>query len=188
MKIKLMLLAVTLVSLSGGAAAFDLGKFLEDRVKEELNKDKPPQPEPSQTTKQAPAASQSAPRRRLGRAESRRGATGLCPVRRVLAGGGKPHRQPDFRQPAGCGATGARRQAAELCQPGWPLGGAAKWAPGRHLAFRRARHRGYHAFAAPGGYIFVTKGLYRLLNNEADLAGCWGMKSPMSPRSIISRC
>lgn len=28
-----------------------------------------------------------------------------------------------------------------------------------------------NAFAAPGGYIFVTRGLYRLLNNEAQLAG-----------------
>src|SRR5512142_2756101 len=31
-----------------------------------------------------------------------------------------------------------------------------------------------NAFAAPGGYIFVTKGLYRLLQNEADLAGVLG--------------
>ena len=28
-----------------------------------------------------------------------------------------------------------------------------------------------NAFAAPGGYIFLTRGLYRLLGNEADLAG-----------------
>lgn len=28
-----------------------------------------------------------------------------------------------------------------------------------------------NAFAAPGGFIFVTKGLYRRLNNEAELAG-----------------
>lgn len=28
-----------------------------------------------------------------------------------------------------------------------------------------------NAFAAPGGYIFVTRGLYRLLGNEAELAG-----------------
>jgi predicted Zn-dependent protease len=31
-----------------------------------------------------------------------------------------------------------------------------------------------NAFAAPGGYIFVTKGLYRLLNTEAELAGVLG--------------
>lgn len=28
-----------------------------------------------------------------------------------------------------------------------------------------------NAFAAPGGYVFVTLGLYRMLQNEADLAG-----------------
>ena len=28
-----------------------------------------------------------------------------------------------------------------------------------------------NAFAAPGGYIFVTRGLYRLLNDEGELAG-----------------
>ncbi|MBU1692112.1 MAG: M48 family metalloprotease [Gammaproteobacteria bacterium] len=28
-----------------------------------------------------------------------------------------------------------------------------------------------NAFAAPGGYIFVTRGLYQLLDNEAELAG-----------------
>ena len=31
-----------------------------------------------------------------------------------------------------------------------------------------------NAFAAPGGYIFVTLGLYRLLQDEADLAGVLG--------------
>lgn len=28
-----------------------------------------------------------------------------------------------------------------------------------------------NAFAAPGGYVFLTKGLYKRLNNEAELAG-----------------
>lgn len=31
-----------------------------------------------------------------------------------------------------------------------------------------------NAFAAPGGYVLVTKGLYRQLNNEAELAGVLG--------------
>jgi predicted Zn-dependent protease len=31
-----------------------------------------------------------------------------------------------------------------------------------------------NAFAAPGGYVFLTKGLYRKLNNEAELAGVLG--------------
>lgn len=28
-----------------------------------------------------------------------------------------------------------------------------------------------NAFAAPGGYVFITRGLYRMLNDEAELAG-----------------
>ena len=31
-----------------------------------------------------------------------------------------------------------------------------------------------NAFSAPGGYIFITKGLYRTLQNEAELAGVLG--------------
>ncbi len=31
-----------------------------------------------------------------------------------------------------------------------------------------------NAFAAPGGYVFLTRGLYRELHNEADLAGVLG--------------
>jgi predicted Zn-dependent protease len=31
-----------------------------------------------------------------------------------------------------------------------------------------------NAFSAPGGYVFVTKGLYALLRNEAELAGVLG--------------
>lgn len=31
-----------------------------------------------------------------------------------------------------------------------------------------------NAFAAPGGYIFITRGLYKLLNDEAELAGVLG--------------
>jgi len=31
-----------------------------------------------------------------------------------------------------------------------------------------------NAFAMPGGYVYVTRGLYRLLKNEADLAGVLG--------------
>ncbi len=31
-----------------------------------------------------------------------------------------------------------------------------------------------NAFAAPGGYVFITKGLYKLLRNEAELAGVLG--------------
>jgi predicted Zn-dependent protease len=35
-------------------------------------------------------------------------------------------------------------------------------------------HDSINAFAAPAGYIFVTRGLLKQIKNEAELAGVWG--------------
>lgn len=43
--------------------------------------------------------------------------------------------------------------------------------PGLPWRFGVIESEDINAFAAPGGYIFLTKGLYRRLNNEAELAG-----------------
>ncbi len=43
--------------------------------------------------------------------------------------------------------------------------------PGLPWRFGVVDSEDINAFAAPGGYIFITKGLYRRLNNEAELAG-----------------
>lgn len=43
--------------------------------------------------------------------------------------------------------------------------------PGLPWRFGVVDSEDINAFAAPGGYIFLTKGLYRRLNNEAELAG-----------------
>ncbi|MEW6678863.1 MAG: M48 family metalloprotease [Pseudomonadota bacterium] len=43
--------------------------------------------------------------------------------------------------------------------------------PGLPWRFGVIESEDINAFAAPGGYIFITKGLYRRLNNEAELAG-----------------
>ena len=43
----------------------------------------------------------------------------------------------------------------------------------------------FNAFAAPGGYIFVTKGLTDRVADEAELAGYWPMKWFTSPQNII---
>ena len=39
-----------------------------------------------------------------------------------------------------------------------------------------------NAFAIPGGYVYVTRQLVALMNNEAELLACWAMKSAMLPR------
>ena len=46
--------------------------------------------------------------------------------------------------------------------------------PGLPWRFGVIESEDINAFAAPGGYIFLTKGLYRRLNNEAELAGVLG--------------
>lgn len=43
--------------------------------------------------------------------------------------------------------------------------------PGLKWRFGVIDSNDINAFAAPGGYIFVTRGLYRLLRNESELAG-----------------
>jgi len=46
--------------------------------------------------------------------------------------------------------------------------------PGLPWRFGVVDSEDINAFAAPGGYVLVTKGLYRRLNNEAELAGVLG--------------
>ncbi len=43
-----------------------------------------------------------------------------------------------------------------------------------HWRFGVIRSEDVNAFAAPGGYVFLTLGLYRLLENEAELAAVLG--------------
>ncbi|GAA3948947.1 M48 family metalloprotease [Allohahella marinimesophila] len=46
--------------------------------------------------------------------------------------------------------------------------------PGLEWTFGVIDSDSVNAFASPGGYIFVTRGLYALLNNESELAGVLG--------------
>ena len=56
MNIKRIVVAVSLLAFSAAAAGIDFGKLLEERINQELNKDKKTQPAPAQ----APAPAQSA--------------------------------------------------------------------------------------------------------------------------------
>jgi predicted Zn-dependent protease len=40
-----------------------------------------------------------------------------------------------------------------------------------------------NAFAIPGGYVYVTRQLMALMNDEASWPGCWVTRSGMSPRA-----
>jgi predicted Zn-dependent protease len=163
MKIKLTLLAVALAALSGAAVAIDFGKMLEERVKEELNKDKQTQPA-SEAAPDAAAPPQTKPKvdlRQLGQTLL----TGYTPEEETRIG----------RQVAGnlLGAVPLVRDD-KLQNYVSLVGNWVALQSGRKdidWRFGVLDTEDINAFAAPGGYIFLTKGLYRRLNNEAELAG-----------------
>jgi len=168
MKIKLMVLAVSLVSFSSGVAGgFDFGKLLEERVQQELNKDKQTQPAPEgaqSTTAAPPPAKQKIDAVQLGRTlfgdysleeENRIG--------RQISGnllGAVPLVRDD------------KLQNYVNLVGNWVALQSGRQDVAWHFGVLDTE--AINAFAAPGGYIFVTKGLYRLLNNEAELAGVLG--------------
>ncbi|MHB1093054.1 M48 family metalloprotease [Thiobacillus sp.] len=169
MKFKLMVLASSLVLFSGVASGLDFGKLLGDRINQELNKDKKTQPAPTSpasdasqnTAAPAPPARQKIDARQLGFA---------------LFGDYSPEEE-----------TRIGRQIAGNLLGAVPLVHNDKLQRyvnlvGNWVALQSGRKdvtwyfgvldtEDINAFAAPGGYIFVTKGLYRRLNNEAELAG-----------------
>jgi predicted Zn-dependent protease len=164
MKIKLTVLAISLVSFSGLASGLDFGKLLEERINQELNKDKPTQPAPNQTGQSAAApqpAKQKIDAGQLGFA---------------LFGDYSPQEEARIgKQIAGdlLGAVPLVRDD-KLQRYVNLVGNWVALQSGRKdvtWRFGVLDTEDINAFAAPGGYIFVTKGLYRRLDNEAELAG-----------------
>lgn len=178
MKIKLMVLAISLVSFNGVAMGFDFGKLLEDRLNQELNKDKKTQSapaQPAQTSSQPPVPAQTA--------------TASPP----------PAKQKIDANQLGFALFGDY-SIEEENRIGKQISGNLLGAVplvrddnlqryvnlvGNWVALQSGRKdvtwrfgvldtEDINAFASPGGYIFVTRGLYRLLNNEAELAGVLG--------------
>jgi predicted Zn-dependent protease len=173
MKFKLMVLAISLVSFSGVASGFDLGEFLEGKQNKDKTTDKTTEPASAQppattATKEGaatpPPAKQKIDARQLGFAlfgeysieeENRIG--------RQISGnllGAVPLVRDD-----------ALQHYVNL------VGNWVALQSGRSditWRFGVLDTEDINAFAAPGGYIFVTKGLYRLLDNEAELAGVLG--------------
>jgi len=171
MKIKLMVLAISLVSFSGVAAGFDFGKLLEERINQELNKDKQTSPAPA-TTNQAPAAPQSA----AAPPPPAKQKIDAAQLGFALFGDYSPEEEIRIgRQISGnlLGAVPLVRDD-KLQRYVNLVGNWVALQSGRKditWHFGVLDTEDINAFAAPGGYIFVTKGLYRRLNNEAELAG-----------------
>ncbi len=171
MKTKLMVLAISLASVSGVAMGFDFGKLLEDSLNKELNKDKKTQPAttPSPEGSQSAAASPPATKQKVDA-----GQLGFA-----LFGDYSPEEENRI----GKQISGNLLGAVPLVRDD----GLQRYVNlvGNWVALQTGRknttwHFGVldtediNAFAAPGGYIFLTKGLYKRLNNEAELAGVLG--------------
>ena len=154
-----MILALSLIAFSGVAAGFDFGKALEERLNKELNRDQAAPP--AQNAAATPPANQKVDARQLGFAlfgdysleeENRIG--------RQIAGnllGAVPLVRDDKLQNYVNLVGSWVAQHSGRTDITWRFGVIDS--------------ETINAFAAPGGYIFVTKGLYRRLNNEAELAG-----------------
>lgn len=172
MKLKHIILAASLVSFSGIAGGFDLGKMLEDRLNRELNKDKPKETQPA-PAQQAPATA-STPAAAPAKQK-------IDPAQIGFALFGDYSVEEEVRigkQVAGnlLGAVPLVRDDALQRYVNLVGNWVAQNSGRSDIAwhFGVVDSEDINAFAAPGGYIFVTKGLYRLLNNEAELAGVLG--------------
>jgi predicted Zn-dependent protease len=168
MKIKLMVLAISLLSFSGASAGLDFGKLLEERINQELNKDKKTQPAPTpeqpattQSAAPTPPAKQKIDARQLGFA---------------LFGDYSPQEETRIGKQIAGNLLGAVPLVRDDKLQNYVnlVGNWVALQSGRKdivWHFGVLDTEDINAFAAPGGYIFLTKGLYRRLNNEAELAG-----------------
>jgi predicted Zn-dependent protease len=175
MKIKLMVLAISLVSFSGVAAGFDLGKLLEDRLNQELNKDKKtqpaPEPVPAQTSGQQPAAQSAAATPPPTKQKIDAKQLGFA-----LFGDYSPEEETRIGTQISGNLLGAVPLVRDDTLQRYVnlVGNWVALQSGRKdvdWKFGVLDTEDINAFAAPGGYIFLTKGLYRRLNSEAELAG-----------------
>jgi predicted Zn-dependent protease len=167
-----LILTLSLIAFSGVAAGFDLGKALEERINKELNRDQPkPAPAqqpagtaPAQNAAATPPANQKIDARQLGFALF--GDYSIEEENRI------------GRQIAGNLLGAVKLVRDDTLQNYVNLVGnwVAQHSGRKDVTWRFGviDSETINAFAAPGGYIFVTKGLYRRLNNEAELAGVLG--------------
>lgn len=143
-----LLLGLLLVGVSTSSSAFDLGKALKGAVEQSKSVNEPQQPADSQT----PAINLRKPSQedeiKLGR-EIAGNLLGAAPLV-------KDEALQNYVNQVG------RWVALQSERPELP------W------HFGVIESDDINAFAAPGGYVLVTKGLYRKLSSEADLAGVLG--------------
>jgi predicted Zn-dependent protease len=169
MKIKHVALAASMLALSGAASGFDLGKMLEDSVNKELNKSQKTQP--AQTSAPASKPSDATPPAKQKLDVNQLGF--------ALFGDYTPEQESRIGKQISGDLLGAVPLVKDDQLQRY-VNQVGNWVALQSGSKDRVWHFGVletediNAFAAPGGYVFVTKGLYRRLNNEAELAGVLG--------------
>lgn len=168
MKTKILVAAIALVSFSGVAMGFDFGKLLEERLNQELNKDKKTQSAPATPPADAQAVSASPP---AAKQKVDVGQLGFA-----LFGDYSPEEEARIGKQISGNLLGAVPLVHDETLQRYVnlVGNWVAMQTGRKNTtwrFGVLDTEDINAFAAPGGYIFLTKGLYRQLNNEAELAG-----------------
>ncbi len=173
MKIKLLVVAVALVSFSGAAAGFDFGKLLEQQIEKKLNKNsKTPEPAPAPAPPEAAPSAAAPPPQAKQKIDARQ-------LGFALFGDYSPEEENRIgRQISGnlLGAVPLVRDDTLQRYVNLVGNWVALQSDRKDVTWRFGvlDTEDINAFASPGGYIFLTKGLYRRLNNEAELAGVLG--------------
>lgn len=164
MKLNILIAAISLVSFSGIAGGFDLGKALEEQLRKSQNKSQSaPAPEGDATSPT------SQPKNKVDAGAIAFGLFGNYSTEDEIRIG---------QQIAGnlLGAVPLVRddglQRYVNLVGNWVVAQSGR----RELPWRFGvlATEDVNAFAAPGGYVFITLGLYRQLKSEAELAGVLG--------------
>lgn len=158
-------LAVLLLLAVPAAQALDFGKLLKERIDQELGRTSAPQTAPAQNAAAAPPPPA--------------GKIDPFQIGATLFGGQSVEEENRIgRQIAGnlLGAVPLVRDEALQRYVNRVGEWVAQQSGRRDVTWRFGvlDTDDINAFAAPGGYVFVTKGLYRLLRDEAELAGVLG--------------
>lgn len=164
MKLKIFIASISLVSFSGIAGGFDLGKALEEQLRKSQTKS---QPTPVQEGDTASPASQ--PKNKVDAGAIAFGLFGNYSTEDEIRIG---------QQIAGnlLGAVPLVRddglQRYVNLVGNWVVAQSGRTELPWHFGVLNTED--VNAFAAPGGYVFITLGLYRQLKSEAELAGVLG--------------
>ena len=175
-----LLLAASLLSIQ--ANAFDLGKVLEDAAKKEIEKAKnggeEPTPEPEPVAAPAPVIAPASP---ANPAAAPVAAAELAQPAQPEFNWKNPSKEEEIA--LGREITGSLLGAAPLVKDEALqkyVNQVGRWVANQSeradlpWKFGVIDSADLNAFAAPGGYVLLTKGLYQKMQSEAQLAGVLG--------------